>query len=337
MQTSINVIPLVSLIINNYNYDRFLAHAIDSALSQTYKNVEVIVIDDGSQDSSQAIIASYGEKIVAIAKENGGQASCYNIGFAASHGDIICFLDADDVFLPHKIAEIVAAFQRSDNIGWCFHSLTLIDQDNHSLPGTTTVNYVTQACDFRALLTAGKMPPNLPPSSCLCFRRSLLAQILPMPTSKALRAGDNYVKFVAVGLSQGFMLADSLTLQRIHDANMVTMQPQKAHLTAREYAYTGSWLRREFPEFRKFANKLLSLAICITWRLVDSDRENTQTIQDYLSCSTALEKLKIYLLAIYYTRKTLIVKLLRAISQFLVASSLYQPSRKLETSNRKPL
>ena len=100
-------LPLVSILINNYNYGRFLTEAIDSAIAQTYSHIEIIVVDDGSTDNSHDIIASYGTKIVPIIKQNGGQASAFNTGFAASHGDIICFLDADDLFLPHKVTEIV--------------------------------------------------------------------------------------------------------------------------------------------------------------------------------------------------------------------------------------
>ncbi len=301
--------PLVSIIINNYNYDRFLKAAIDSALQQTSHPVEIIVVDDGSTDRSRDIIASYGTQITPIFKDNGGQASCYNTGFAASKGEIICFLDADDVFLPYKIATIVDKFNRSEDIGWCFHSLELINQHSESIPGTTTVNYVTKVCDFRALLKAGRIPPNLPPSSCLCFRRSLLSQILPMPVSSALRAGDNYIKFMAVALSPGYMMADVLSLQRIHDANMVTLQPHKDYLKAREYVHTASWIRQEFPSFRRFANKLLALAICINRNPAHHNADNTKTIQTYLASSTIQEKLEIYLRAIYYDRKRLIPKL----------------------------
>src|SRR6184192_1210231 len=67
--------PLVSILINNYNYGRFLREAIDSALRQTYTNTEVIVVDDGSTDDSRQIIAGYGSRIVPVLKENGGQAS----------------------------------------------------------------------------------------------------------------------------------------------------------------------------------------------------------------------------------------------------------------------
>ncbi|MCY7286429.1 MAG: glycosyltransferase, partial [Cyanobacteria bacterium CAN_BIN43] len=64
---------LVSIIINNYNYDRFLVQAIDSALSQTYPHVEVIVVDDGSTDRSREIITSYGDRLMSIFQDNGKQ------------------------------------------------------------------------------------------------------------------------------------------------------------------------------------------------------------------------------------------------------------------------
>src|SRR5580692_7737105 len=112
--------PLVSILINNYNYAKFLDQAIDSALTQTYGKVEVVVVDDGSTDASLEIMAGYGDRIVAVTKQNGGQASAYNAGFDASRGEIICILDADDLFLPHKVSRVVAAYEDNPEIGWCF-------------------------------------------------------------------------------------------------------------------------------------------------------------------------------------------------------------------------
>jgi glycosyltransferase involved in cell wall biosynthesis len=99
--------PLVSVIINNYNYARFLREAIDSALSQAYCPIEVIVVDDGSSDHSRELIMTYERAVTPVFKENSGQASAFNAGIAASHGDILCFLDSDDYFYAGKVATIV--------------------------------------------------------------------------------------------------------------------------------------------------------------------------------------------------------------------------------------
>src|SRR2546430_12070413 len=101
--------PLVSILINNYNYGRFLREAIDSALRQTYTNTEVIVVDDGSTDDSRPIIAGYGSRIVPVLKENGGQASAFNAGFAVSKGELVCLLDSDDVWITEKVERVVQA------------------------------------------------------------------------------------------------------------------------------------------------------------------------------------------------------------------------------------
>jgi glycosyltransferase involved in cell wall biosynthesis len=105
---------LASIIINNYNYACFLKDAINSALKQTYSNLEVIVVDDGSTDNSREIIASYGRQIIPILKENAGQTSALNAGFAASKGEIIIFLDSDDMLLPTAMKKAVEIFLSSD-------------------------------------------------------------------------------------------------------------------------------------------------------------------------------------------------------------------------------
>jgi glycosyltransferase involved in cell wall biosynthesis len=103
-------LPLASIIITSYNYEKFLPRAIDSALQQTYPVREIIVVDDGSTDNSRQIINSYGDQIIPVFKENGGEISASNAGFFASQGEIIFFLDADDIFFPHKVETMVNYF-----------------------------------------------------------------------------------------------------------------------------------------------------------------------------------------------------------------------------------
>ena len=98
---------LASVVVDSYNYAPFLRDAIDSALGQTYENVELIVVDDGSTDESRAVLGEYEGRIVPVLKANGGQASALNAGFAASRGDVVCFLDSDDSLEPTAVEEAV--------------------------------------------------------------------------------------------------------------------------------------------------------------------------------------------------------------------------------------
>ena len=104
-------VPLATIIITSYNYAAYVGRAIDSALAQTYPQVEVIVVDDGSRDGSAEIIAQYGNRIGSLLKANSGQASAWNAGFNLSHGDVICFLDSDDVLLPTAMEKAMCAFR----------------------------------------------------------------------------------------------------------------------------------------------------------------------------------------------------------------------------------
>ena len=112
--------PLVSVIIPCYNSEAYVAFAIGSSLNQTYNNVEVIVVNDGSTDSSLEIIGSFKKEILLIDQENKGQAIARNEGIEASHGKYIAFLDADDYWEKEFISKLVEAIERSKaGIAYC--------------------------------------------------------------------------------------------------------------------------------------------------------------------------------------------------------------------------
>src|ERR1700729_3361360 len=123
--------PLVSIIIDNFHYARFIRAAIDSALAQSYAPVEVIVVDDGSTDNSRDVISSYGNRVSAVFKPNGGHASAFNAGFRASRGSIVMFLDADDALLPTAVEEVVRAWHPGTTE--VQFVLAHIDADGHAL------------------------------------------------------------------------------------------------------------------------------------------------------------------------------------------------------------
>ncbi len=100
---NITTIPNVSVIIPAYNGARFLPEAIESVLAQTYKDYEIIVVDDGSTDNTKEILKPYFDKIKYIHQQNQGAATARNTGIRHSQGEYIAFLDADDVWLPEKL------------------------------------------------------------------------------------------------------------------------------------------------------------------------------------------------------------------------------------------
>lgn len=113
-------VDLVSCVIPVFNGDRFLAAAIDSVLGQTRQPVEVIVVDDGSTDGTPRVIAGYGSRIRSLRQENAGPAAARNAGLGLAQGTFIGFLDADDLWLPDKLARQLEELSQHPEAMICF-------------------------------------------------------------------------------------------------------------------------------------------------------------------------------------------------------------------------
>ncbi len=122
--------PLVSVIIPNYNYEKFIAQTIESVLSQTHKELEILVIDDESKDNSIEVLESFGDKITVIRQKNAGVSAARNNGIQKSNGEFIAFLDADDLWKPAKIEKQLEKFEEDETIGLVHCSVELIDLNN---------------------------------------------------------------------------------------------------------------------------------------------------------------------------------------------------------------
>lgn len=109
--------PLVSIIIPVYNGSNYLQEAIDSALEQTYENIEIIVVNDGSKDDgkTEAVALSYGDKIRYFKKENGGVSSALNLGIEKMQGEYFSWLSHDDKYEPEKIEKQVDALMQTED------------------------------------------------------------------------------------------------------------------------------------------------------------------------------------------------------------------------------
>lgn len=289
---------LVSIIINNYNYEQYLPFCINSALSQTYKNVEVIVVDDGSTDDSVALIKGYEDRIISVIQENEGQASAFNAGFAISNGDIICFLDSDDIFRLDKAEEIVQIFQAHQEISWCFHSLAYIDfcgDRNHIQPNKSS----SSKWDIRRQIAEGQtiIPYISTATSGMCFKRELLEQILPMPLEINIMS-DNYLKFVSLALGQGFFDDRCLAHQRIHDSNAYTLRKDKCQQKSDILIATAYSMRNRFPVLSKYSDGLFVLGLGIFLRLGRPRRSTLNAAFEYFKIVGFFAKVGITLRAI---------------------------------------
>ncbi len=306
--------PVVSILINNYNYANFLGDAIDSALGQTYTSFEVIVVDDGSTDASKEVILRYDDKITPVLKQNEGQASAFNAGFSVSKGDIICFLDADDVFLPHKLKRVVSSLQsESDEVGWCFHPLKLVDSNLSTLkpdlePDLEAVENRQQSflqVDVRHRMARGELgePFVIPATSGMCFTRSCLKQIIPMPTSRSVSLNDSYIKFAAMGTHKGIIVSDRLALQRIHGQNLFTLRENNRDQKAEIFINTAFYIRKNFPTLSNFSDSLLATGLHLNPKVFDKESHDALLVKEYLNQRPFSSKVKIKIKQLFYKAK----------------------------------
>ena len=161
----------VSVIIPVYNGERFIRRALDSVFKQTYPLHQVIVIDDGSQDSTREIVADeYGGLVTLIRQQNGGPSKARNAGLQASTGELIAFLDADDWWKPEKIASQVRVLRAHPDAVGNYTALRMMTDEGVDLGDRKPVDPTTLGPTLRWC------NPGLPPSSAL-LRKSAVNKL----------------------------------------------------------------------------------------------------------------------------------------------------------------
>ena len=214
--------PLVSIVINNYNYDRFLPAAIESALTQSYAPIEVLVVDDGSTDRSHEVIAGFGSRIAPVLKPNGGQASAFNAGVGASRGEIICMLDADDFFHRDKVGEVVEVFGNAGPAArslFVSHWLDFVDAEGVTRPGRFGNRSRRPLNLYAYAKRYGFVYSPSGPTSGISFNRSLSQRIFPLPESGIRVGADDFVRRAASLIADCHAIDRVLASYRIHGNN----------------------------------------------------------------------------------------------------------------------
>ncbi len=205
----------VSIIINNFNYVRFVETAIESALAQTYPDCEVIVVDDGSTDGSRDLLRRFAGRVVLVLKGNGGQASAMNAGLQAASGDLVAFLDSDDALFPYAIETAVNAWR--PGVAKVQFPLEVLDQDDQPTGLRMPREALSEGSLMEPFLQTGRYITS--PTSGNLFARIFLEKIFPIPEDE-FETGDGYINTCAPFHGRIVALAEPLAFYRVHGPSM---------------------------------------------------------------------------------------------------------------------
>lgn len=208
--------PLVSVIIPVYNRDRYLAEAIDSVFAQTYPEIELIVVDDGSSDRSAEVAQQYLPDLIYYYQSNGGISAARNTGIGLAQGEFLAFLDSDDIWMPDKLSKQMAAFESDPNLEAVFGYV----QQFYSPELDET---------FRQRIRCPEQPSAAYISSAMLIKRSAFQRVGEFETG--LKTGIDiswYARAVEQHLQQ-LTLPDIVYHRRLHETNNGITERQHAN------------------------------------------------------------------------------------------------------------
>jgi hypothetical protein len=211
----------IDIVVNNFNYGRYVGAAIDSALAQSHPGVNVVVVDDGSTDGSQDVLRGYGRSIDSVFKQNGGQASAVNAGFLHCTGDAVIFLDADDVLLPEAASLVADVFASDPLVSMIQYRMELMDGDGRRRGIFKPPRHLPMPQgDLRRAELVYPFDLVWLPMSATSFRTDALRRILPIPELEWPVCGaDWYLKHLTALLGTVASLDEVGACYRIHGAN----------------------------------------------------------------------------------------------------------------------
>lgn len=248
--------PFVSILIRNFNYGIFLDECISSVLSQTYEFFEVLIFDDGSSDSSREIIYSFKEKDPRISiffSSNKGQVNAQNKLASSAKGDLICFLDADDLWAPSKIFKVVSAFNHFFQVGMVTHRLGVIDGLSKRISNPWKYRKYSTGWLAQDLVKGKSL--HFPPTSGLSIRKELVPFIFPIDI-KAGGNDDTIIRETCALISITCAIEEELGYLRLHGNNSAmtnkknTTSPFALKKTIKAFKYR--WQKRKFLIFSFF-------------------------------------------------------------------------------------
>jgi glycosyltransferase involved in cell wall biosynthesis len=231
-----------SCLISNYNYAQFIVEAVDSALNQTVKFDEIIIVDDASTDNSAEILAQFAQEanVKCIFKEkNQGQLSCFNEAFLAATGDIIFFLDADDIYHKEYLEEALIFYKRHIECDFMFCAY----QKFGATEGIFKAYENDLDLGYSVIKTLYNREWIGSVTSTLSMRREVLKKVLPIPYLEdwRVRADDCLVWGTSLVGAKKFYMSKPLIRYRIHQKNNYHNSKSKVIDVDKSYEYKRYW------------------------------------------------------------------------------------------------
>jgi glycosyltransferase involved in cell wall biosynthesis len=244
--------PRVSAVIPTYNHACYVPGAVESVLAQSFDDLEVVVVDDGSTDETADVLRRLGERIRYIPLGHRGLAAARNAGIRAARGRYVAFLDADDLWLPDKVSMQVACLDREPAIGLVYCEAALF---NEASPATTTPH------SYWAHHPSGKTLPwllrqNVVPSPTPMVRRELFDQVGLF--DETLSACEDWDMWIRIAQRSEFAYVDRvLAKYRVHATNMSRDHERMMTngLRVLEKAFSAPGLA---PEIRRLRRSIIS-------------------------------------------------------------------------------
>ena len=205
----------ISVIIPNYNYAQYIGHAIESVLRQSYQNIELIVINNGSTDNSLEVLEKYGDKILLINQPNLGQSGARNSGLSLSSGEFIAFLDADDFWEPNKLEMQISIMNDDTQLVYC--GITPFKEPGNEKLQSVLPKYKGSCTNFFIDLPGASIV--LSGESTALFSRELLEEVGIFDTELNSTAGWDFFRRCS-RLTKFDFVSESLVNYRLHSSNM---------------------------------------------------------------------------------------------------------------------
>jgi hypothetical protein len=281
---------VVDIVINNHNYGAFLEDAIESACDQTHECVNVVAVDDGSTDDSGRILARHGDRIGVVMRERGGQAAAINAGMERCEGDVVIFLDADDVLRPEAAARVAAAFAADEGVSKVQFRMETIGADGQPTGEVKPAAHLPMPNgDLRAAELAYPYDLVWMATSANAFRADAVRRILPIPVEEyPVTGADWYLVHLTALLGRVVSLDEICAGYRVHGANSYELEGSELDLdhlrqaigfaasTSRELLRLAGELEMPRPErilsIADLANRMTSVKLAPARHPVAGDR-----------------------------------------------------------------